>query len=437
MFTNLIVRGDLRSNTGYSKALRALLDLLEPHFESIYGVDIHFSPQKSTFPFRFHVIADFQITDLLNRPHGGRTVILHFTTPDGFVPYRQAYNIGYFFWETDRFRPDLFWREAILSMDEMWVPNHYMLDLIRSQGYARPACVVSWPHDFSLALRAPAPEGVFADLIVPDAASPDGLGTTRRSVSELSREYSPIYLSILTDTPRKGLPVLLAGWAEYLSKRDKKSLLLLKLSSVDVTKSLTRLREEVLAALADLLPSSPPAVDVALLFGTLSESEISGLYSLCDAYITTTFGEGFGGPIVESILHGKPFISPRHTSLQELIAPDYPFILASERAPIILPSNLPVYSLSSEWHVVSRGAVADALMRFDETSSEGRETMVAQARAYAERFCGKATVAADLNKTIHELLDREVRLAEGEDASGFRQPVSGGAQAGAKVLERA
>lgn len=412
MPANLIVRGDLRSNTGYSKALRALLDLLEPHFESIYGVDIHFSPQKSTFPFRFHVIGEFQIADLLDRPQSGRTVILHFTTPDRFVPYRQAYNVGYFFWETDRFRPDLFWREAILSMDEMWVPNRFMLDLIRAQGYAGPARIISWPHDFSLALSAPVPESAFADLVVPDAASPDGLGTTRRRVSEISRQYSPIYLSILTDTPRKGLPVLLAGWAEYLSVRDKRSLLLLKLSSVDVAKSESRLREEILATLADLLPSSPGAVDIALVFGTLSESEISGLYSLCDAYITTSFGEGFGGPIVESILHGKPFLSPRHTSLEELIAPDYPFILASERAPIILPNNLPVYSLSSEWHIVCRGAVADALARFDATTSERRAAIVEQARVYAERFCGKETPAAEVSKAMSEWFDRFARFVE-------------------------
>ncbi len=418
MPANLIVRGDLRSNTGYSKALRALLELLAPHFDSVYGVDIHFSPQKSTLPFPFHVIADFQIAELLTRSGSGQTAILHFTTPDRFVPYRQAYNIGYFFWETDRFRPDLFWREAVFAMDEMWVPNHFMLGLIRAQGYAGPARVVSWAHDFSLALNAPVPEGLFIELVAPEAGSPEGLGTNRRAASELPNEYAPIYLSILTDTPRKGLPLLLAGWGEYLSKRHEKSLLLLKLSSVDITKSDARLRREVLAALADLLPSSPVAVDVALLFGTLSEAEISGLYSLCDAYITATLGEGFGGPIVESLLHGKPFISPRHTSLEELIAPDYPFILPSEHAPVILPNNLPVYPLSSEWNIVCRGAIEDALLRFDATTPEERGKVVDQARAYAQRFCGKQAVAAAVEEAIFQSLGRSARAAEARGSGG-------------------
>jgi len=407
----LIVRGDLRSHTGYSKALRALLRLLEPHFDFIGGVDIHFSASKSTAEFPYHLVADHQIMELISRGGSGRTLILHFTTPDGFVPFRGAHNVGYFFWETDRFRPDLFWTEAIRTMDEMWVPSRFMFNLLRNHGYSGPMTVITWPHDFSAPLTGELPATLQVQFVVRSSRSgaESNLTSELHRLGDLAREYSPIYLSILTDAPRKGLPMLLAGWAEYLRNRQTKSLLLLKLSSVDIARPDYQLRDEILDSLSSLVHPAVRDLDVALLFGSVSDATISGLYALSDAYLTATMGEGFGGPVIESILHGKPFLSPRHTSLEDLIPPDYPFILASEETSVILPGNVPVYSLSSRWHVVSPNAITDALLRFDETSAEERLRAVSTARSFAARFCSKDHVAKAISEAMAHQLSIKLR----------------------------
>lgn len=49
---------------------------------------------------------------------------------------------------------------------------------------------------------------------------------------------------------------------------------------------------------------------VYLLHGDLTEAEMQALYAKMDCMVTTTHGEGFGLPLFEFALHGKPIIAP-------------------------------------------------------------------------------------------------------------------------------
>ena len=401
----LAVRGDLCSHTGYSKALRAIVELMEPYFDRIFGVDLHYSALKSTVPFPYPVVDDHQVAGLLRNANSTGT-ILHFTPPDGFVPFSQAYNIGYFFWEADRFRPDLFWPDAIRNMDEMWAPNQFMADLVKTHHYTGPTHVVSWPHEFSIA-----PSTGSDDITVEYIQSAELAGGklqasfSKTSLASLKTEFSPIFLGIATDVARKGLPILLSEWCEYLPTREKRSLLLLKLSSIDVSKSTGELRADVLNLLAPFWRTSLGRLDIAFVFGALSETQLASLYANSDAYVTATLGEGFGGPLIESLLNNTAYISPRHTSLAELIPPSYPFILESDAASVILRDNLPVYSLSSTWHIVRRGAIAHALKRYEAVTPDRQKALLAEARAYAARLCGKSRVQEAVAKACRQAIE--------------------------------
>ena len=388
----LLVRGDLCSHTGYSKHLRAIVELIGPYFDRILGVDLHYSAVKSTVLFPYPIVDDHQAASLW-RNRNNTVTALHFTPPEGFVPYAHAYNIGYFFWETDHFRPELFWPEAICAMDEMWAPNQFIADLVKAHHYNGPLRVVSWPHDFSAA-PSPGNDDIAVDHLLSAEVAGDKLQATFTPtlLSSLKSEFSPIFLGITTDVPRKGLPILLSEWCDYLPSRNKRSLLLLKLSSINVTKSVERLREEVLSMLAPFWRKSLGQPDIAFIFGSLSEAQVASLYANSDAYVTATLGEGFGGPLIECLLNNTAYISPRHTSLAELIPPSYPFILESEPASVILRDNLPVYSLSSTWHIVSRGVIARALKEYEETGPVERHVMISEAREYAAQLCGKLAV---------------------------------------------
>ena len=392
----LVVRGDLCSHTGYSKHLRAIVELIGPYFDRILGVDLHYSALKSTVPFAYPIVDDHQAAGLW-RDQNNTVTALHFTLPDGYVPYAHAYNIGYLIWETDRFRPDLFWPEAIRTMDEIWAANQFIVDLAKTYHYSGPTRVISWPHDFS---AAPSPEN--ADI---KAEYLQSAGFTVRSLASLRNEFSPIFLGITTDVARKGLPILLSEWCDYLPVRKKRSLLLLKLTSINVSKSTGQLREDVLSMLAPFWRATLGEPDIAFIFGSLSEAHLASLYANSDAYITATLGEGFGGPLIECLLNDTPYISPRHTSLAELIPPSYPFILESEAAPVILRDNLPVYSLSSTWHITRRGAIAAALRQYEGVTSDERRVLISQAREYAARLCDHNRVREALAHACPQALE--------------------------------
>ncbi len=49
---------------------------------------------------------------------------------------------------------------------------------------------------------------------------------------------------------------------------------------------------------------------IYLVHGDLSEAEMQSLYAKADCMVTTTHGEGFGLPLFEFALHGKPIIAP-------------------------------------------------------------------------------------------------------------------------------
>lgn len=83
-----------------------------------------------------------------------------------------------------------------------------------------------------------------------------------------------------------------------------------------------------------------------------SNQQLRELYSAADVYLTTTLGEGFGIPILESMACGTPVIGPNNSTIPELvgghgwiadICNDYEFV------PVWIPTcqTYPVPSMSS------------------------------------------------------------------------------------------
>ena len=65
MTKTLVIRGDLASNFGYAKLLRALLPMFKRHFEKIYGVDIHYHENFANNDFDHQLIKDEEIEEIL------------------------------------------------------------------------------------------------------------------------------------------------------------------------------------------------------------------------------------------------------------------------------------------------------------------------------------------------------------------------------------
>lgn len=105
-----------------------------------------------------------------------------------------------------------------------------------------------------------------------------------------------------------------------------------------------------------------------------SNQQLCELYSAADVYLTTTLGEGFGIPILESMSCGTPVIGPNNSTMPELIrghgwiadiCDDYEFI------PVWIPTlqSYPVPSMKSILHCLD-----DAYNHPDKVKEYGKKS---------------------------------------------------------------
>ena len=121
---------------------------------------------------------------------------------------------------------------------------------------------------------------------------------------------------------RKDLGMLLKTFLETFKNKKEVPALIIKTSGASPS---VLDREEVLNKISDIsktvegnLPS------VYFLHGDLSDDEMNGLYNhpKVKAHITFTHGEGFGRPLLEASLSGKPVIAPNWSGHTDFLTKD-------------------------------------------------------------------------------------------------------------------
>ena len=141
-----------------------------------------------------------------------------------------------------------------------------------------------------------------------------------------------MFVTVQSMSARKGLPILLSEWQTHVAERGNvKDLLILRLAFRHAANLADLPEEHIASMLRDAGFQFGQNARIGIITGTLSDAELTELFQASDAYVSTTLGEGFGGPIVEAIVNDRPVIVPRHTAISDYIAADYPLVVASER----------------------------------------------------------------------------------------------------------
>jgi glycosyltransferase involved in cell wall biosynthesis len=107
---------------------------------------------------------------------------------------------------------------------------------------------------------------------------------------------------------RKDVGMLIRKFAEGFSGSENKPALILKTSSASFSiKERERLKRNIKNILSDII--NPPSV--YLVFGTLTDEEMNDLYNYpkIKAMVSFTKGEGFGRPLLEFTMTGKPVLA--------------------------------------------------------------------------------------------------------------------------------
>lgn len=430
-----VLRGDLYSDTGYARATRALRCILADHARQVFGVSLHEHEKRRKNPLDFPVISD---AELCQNPLFQEAVVLNVCLPDDFVRVAGAFNIGYFFWETEAMPSFRFWKAQMTAMDRIWAPSRWQSEFLR-EATGRPEIpVIPWPlemegpptcmdEDSLSQIRAhaamtsaeldnylvrSAPEGTRArekDLEAMDHAA----GRSARfdpgrspTFGALDEGAGDLFVAVQTDAARKGMPLLLASWMQFKSSpagRDAK--LVVKMSPLDVGADLYRTHFHAsLAVQRAARRCRVDRPDIWFVHDRLGHGEMRALLRAADALVTATMGEGFGGPIAEALMEGTPVIAPRHTSIRDLLNEGYPLIVESEPHVLKLWNNIDVYSASSRWHIVDDTSFVDCLERFARLSKSARRVVAEDARdallAHAGGLAVSQTVGVELERCL-------------------------------------
>ena len=387
---------------GYGYETRALARLL-PQGCEVFGVDLHYNPRDGSELFPGELISDDDVSQLCATSDRHVSVVNN-TSPEGYVYFPGAVNIGTFYWETDAVARGLDWPEMIAAMDFSWAKSSYQQSLCKRCGVSQPTSVVTWPFDFH-SPQASRPELLAALPLSYIGRLEDGAASVSTTAAAVAGFGAPLLLSVSSMAPRKGLPILLSEWRDHVGGGGE-GVLLLKLRPIHNH----RLRGDTAPAMAELLAEAGfgfgDEVRIAYTFEDLQADQLRELYRLSDGYVTATYGEGFGGPVVEALIAGRPVIAPRHSSLADLLPPGYPLEVEFRYLHVGLAGNPPIYPHASSWGLPVRGALARAFAAFTAMSEQTRHQVMVQARSHAEAFCSQSVVAAALQRFFDGLETR-------------------------------
>lgn len=354
-----IFRGDLSSTNGYSRAIRAYANLCR-NFGDIEGIPIHNGIDATDY-WRHSVSDETSLFLKSANTAGEKTVVIQVCTPNLYVRYPNAINVGCFFWESRTLPMSFDWMAGFASIDWLWLPASFMQEMPVVNQIVKKF-VLPWPVMFSDDGAATSIVVNIGNLI---AIKADG-STESSSLDVIRRKFSHIYLSVSSIAARKGVPGLIRSW---LASNVKGALVLrlsLKHFSIPVV-SIQDYLEKVGLNGADLSR-------VYFLLDELPDTHLRELYMKSDFYVTNTHGEGYGGPIAEAILFGLPVISPVHTGIEDLLSVAHPLRVGHTFAQVSLLGNISEYSHSTEWCVpdvqaLTKGfQLADAMTHAEKTT---------------------------------------------------------------------
>ena len=212
-----------------------------------------------------------------------------------------------------------------------------------------------------------------------------------------------IFLSVKSAAPRKGLPVLLTEWRDHVLAGRTEDILFLKLRLVHNSRLRAGNAEHMVEMIREAGFQQGEKTRIAFIVDDLTDPQLNALYRLADAYVTASYGEGFGGPVVEALLIGTPVIAPRHTGMAELLPVDYPLAFRSDLKTVQLRGNSSIYPHASTWEIPRRGEIKNALARFDDLGHAERTAIARDARAHAEAFCSQWAVSAQMSAFFDDI----------------------------------
>lgn len=366
--------GPVNDFSGYGEASRNYIFSLHER-----GIPVTVSPRN--FDPNPPPIADEKQRELLgsliNKDIPYDIVIIHLT-PDLYPQHveKGKYNIGFVAWETSLFHPR--WVQACNVLNEVWVPCQWNVGAVRNSDIKIPVYRV--------------PHGI-------DTSTFDVAGGKEFTVNGLDKGTFKFY-SIFQWIYRKNPEGLLRAYLNAFDETDDVALVL-KSYRVGGARDKTYIRDTILDIKKDMNIGSYPRV--ILIGDILSKTQMLGLHLYGDACVGLHRGEGWGLPLFEAGLAGKPVIATGLGGNTEFMTSENSYLVDYQMTFVSGMSSFNPWYLGNQQWAEPNIVHASALMRevFENREEAFRKGQMLRQKILDEFSWGKvADVMIDRLKSI-------------------------------------
>ena len=312
--------GTLSDPSGYGQSNRADVMALYVAGANLTTEVLQQTQFRTTYGIQENVIKYLENRDI---PY--KIKILHIT-PDLYPKYMEEgiYHIGRLVWETDKLPES--WIEPCNKMNEIWTTTPQHAEIMRKSGITVPI------YDF--------PE-------------PIEVREANEKITPFSTKFKKdfTFYSIFQWIDRKNPKGLLRAYWKAFEGNDDVTLLL-KTYRVSYDPGEFKIIEQDIENWKKELNQKhyPKVWLVEKLF---KGHEIKKLHMMGDCYVNPSSGEGWGRPVAEAMLYGKPVISGDNGGVTDIIPNSSYFVVPSTLQKATTQSWIPWYKDNQNWKVMN------------------------------------------------------------------------------------
>lgn len=203
---------------------------------------------------------------------------------------------------------------------------------------------------------------------------------------------------------RKNVSLMIKLFAEEFSNKKKQPALILKTSSVGFSVKERETLKKKIKTIVEGIENPPP---VYLLFGDLTDEEMNSLYNHPNikAMISLTKGEGFGRPLLEFTMTGKPVIATNWSGQKDFLSDKNSVLLGGTLTDVHESAIDKFVIKESKWFSVDNNEAKEAMrtvferykdfkkmseeLRIENENKFGMDQMTNVFRAYLEPYINK------------------------------------------------
>lgn len=327
----VLYSGYLSAATGMSEAARNRITALYLAGKDYLQVATEDVPNVKA---RVDLGSTWDISKSLNEKSSDHDVKIIHTTPDLITHHLDPmkFHIMECFWETDRL--PRWWAWCMNLCDEIWTGDEYHAEVFRKSGVKKNIWVQPQPIDTS---------------------------TTSAPPFTIKQHQGFLFYSIFQWIERKNPKALLHAYWKEFSGNDKVGLLLKTYKEMFTMEECMAIKREIEDWKKDLLLPHYPKV--YLYPYSLDKRNMARIHCTGDCFVSAHRGEGWGIPIAEAMLYGKPVISTAYGGINEYLTTETAFPIRWKYEQVHGMDFVPWYDSSQRWAVVDEDKLREA-MRF-------------------------------------------------------------------------